>query len=232
MTTKCTPAEDLELVRRFQSGDSEAIRTLFQIHNGLIKYWVRQLLSWADEEEIMEEAYVALYEAIEKFRVSDGEDFHSHIRTSIRRAVYKSREVRRVNRTAYRNSKKVAMAQAELIREFKPRSIEEVARKAELSVRQVKSAVKVVAFPEPLDKAVGLFTEDDPYERQLVRDTLKRLSSYEAQLISLHYYDGYTDPEVGRMLGKKASAIKAARIRAEAKFRAIISGEEGKRDGK
>jgi hypothetical protein len=40
----CTVAADLELVRRYQSGDEEAVNELLKSHDHLIRFWVRKAL--------------------------------------------------------------------------------------------------------------------------------------------------------------------------------------------
>ncbi|HEY6806987.1 MAG TPA: sigma-70 family RNA polymerase sigma factor [Pyrinomonadaceae bacterium] len=232
--SECTWQTDLELFRRYKDGDCEALRILLESHYGLIKFWARQLLLWADHEEILEEGRIGLYKAIKSFRISDNIDFHTHARNFVRKAIYNSAEVRRVKRTLYDNYGTVLSAQDKLMRDLnrKP-TIEEISDETKLSVRQVNNALNVIAaFPSPLNEANGQFALEDPYQTQLIRDALNQLSSPDAQLIVHHHLYGYTDREIGAALGRSNFAIKMARTRAEVKLKAIISGQGTLNDGK
>ena len=224
---------DLDLVARYQSGDERALSILLEGHYGLIKYWARKVLAWADREEIMAEASIAFFESVRDFNVSTNSDFHSHARDLIRRAIYNSPEVRRVRRNLYKNHRKVVEAQETLMERLNRRpSLEELSEETGLSVNQVNTAINVIAaFPFSLEEADGYLTIEDPYESHLIRETVNQLDSEDFEIIVRYYFYGQTDREIGEALGKSKGAITMARGRAIKKLRAIISGEGDLHDG-
>lgn len=224
---------DLELVGRYQSGDERALSVLLEAHYGLIKYWARKVLAWADKEEIMAEANIAFFEAVRDFNVSEDGDFHSQIRDSIRRAIYKSPEVRRVRRNLYKNHRKVVEAQERLMEKLNRRpTLEELSEDTGLSVNQVNTAINVIAaFPFPLEEADGYLTIEDPSVSHLINEAVNELGSEDTRIIVRYYFYGQTDREIGEALSKSKGAITMARGRALKKLKAIISDEGEPDDG-
>ena len=218
---------DLPLVARYQSGDERALTVLLEDHYGLIKYWARTVLAWADREEIMAEACIAFFQSVRDFNASRDGDFHSHARDLIRRAIYNSPEVRRVRRNLYKNHRKVVEALEKLMEKLNRRpTLEELSKETGLSVNQVNTALNVIAaFPLPLEEADGYITTEDPYVSHLIRDAVNQLGSEDFEIIERYYFYGQIDREIGECLGKSKAAITMARRRAIEKLRAIISGE-------
>jgi len=232
----CTVAADLELVRRYQSGDEEAINELLKSHDHLIRFWVRKALAVvpsANREDVIQEAQIGFYQAAAKFNVSEDADFHTQARNHIKRAVYKSSAVRRVSRTLYKNYTEVMKAQARLIKKLnREPTLEELAAEAKLSVRQVDTALNVIAaFPFPLEEAKGYQASEDPYQTQFFNEAISILNSDDADIIIRHRLYGQTDPEIAADLGLATGTVKMRRHRAESKLRDIISVEGDRKDG-
>jgi RNA polymerase sigma factor (sigma-70 family) len=224
---------DLELVGRYQSGDERALGVLLERHYGLIKYWARSVLAWADREEILAEASIAFFQSAKDFNASKHKDFHSHARDLIRRAIYNSPEVRRVGRNLYKNYRKVVAALEELMEKLNRRpTLEELSEETDLSVNQVNTALNVIAaFPFPLEEADGYLTTEDPHVSQSIREAVNQLGSEDFEIIVRYYFYGQTDREIGEALDRSKGAITMARTRAIKKLRAIISGEGDPHDG-
>ena len=229
----CTAEADLELVRRYQNGDQEALVELLEVHRRLIKFWVRKVWAWADRDEVMQESRIGFSLAAKEFDVSKHGDFHAHARNCVMRAVYESRAVMPVRPTLYKHYRQVLEAQDELMRRLDRRpTLEDLSEEAGLSVKQVENALNVVAaFPFPLEAEDGElpieepYRIEDPYQSQLIEDALKQLRPDEARIIILYYLHGLTDREIGGELRKSEDAVKMARMRALAKLRDILSGE-------
>lgn len=224
-----TVESDLELVRRFQSGDQEAMALLMERHMGLITTWVNKL-RWANPDDIKQEANIGFYCAVREFDLSRDSDFLDKARTYVKRAIYESKAVMPVNRTAYRRYRKVLKIQDELSQKLGRRpTLEELSMEAELSVKQVENALDVIAaLPLQVEVengrlAIGQrFETADPYQSQLVQDLVKRLNSDDASLINLFYFAGLTDPEIAEKWDHSKAAIKMARMRALKKLRDIM----------
>ena len=230
--TICTAESDLESVKRYQNGDQQELRALLDIHLRLIKFWVRKVLAWADRDEVMQEARIGFSNAAQEFDVSAAGDFHEQAKTYVIRSVHNSRAVMPVRRTLYKHYREVLKHQDELMQELdRMPTTEEVARKTKLSVRQVENALSVIAaFPDRLEGEDGKlaikepFEFVDPYQKQLLKDALKKLNRDDAELV-IYDLQGLTDREIAERLGKSEGAVKMARTRALKKLRDIISGE-------
>ena len=230
---RCTFEADLRLVKRHRNGDLHALDELFQSHRPLILFWIRRVWSWADREEVMQEVRIGLSKAAMEFDASKNDDFHGQVRSCVMNAVFNSRAVLPVRPTLYRHYRDVLRAQDELMRKLDRRpTLGELADAAELSERQVETALNVIAaFPFPLEAEDGQlaieepYHVEDPYQSQLIKDALKQLSRYDRMLIIRFYYYGETDPEIGADLDKSDDAVKVARNRALERLRDIISDE-------
>jgi len=234
--SRCTGEADLELLRRYQRGDEEALNELLKSHDHLIRFWVRKALAvvpTANREDVIQEAQIGFYQAAAEFNVSENADFHTQARNYIKRAVYKSSAVRPVTRTLYKNYTKVMQAQARLIKKLnREPTLEELGAEAELSVRQVDTALNVIAaFPFPLEEAEEYQASEDPYQTQFFNDAISRLSSGDADIIMRYHFYGQTDPEIAADLGLATGTVKMRRHRAESKLRDIISLEGDRKDG-
>jgi RNA polymerase sporulation-specific sigma factor len=235
--SRCAGSEaDLKLLRRYQDGDEEALAALFKGHYGLIYTWVSRVLvtlSWANRDDIRQEALIGFWEAAKTFDTSGNGDFHSEARNSARRKIFESPEVRIVSRTLYEHYRKVMDAQDNLMKKLnRMPTLEELAHEAGLSVNQVNTALNVIAaFPLPLEEADGHLASEDPHQSQLIGDALNQLDANDPDIIIRYYYYGQTDSEIAIDLGMSPGAVKMARHRALEKLRGIILGEGDRKDG-
>ncbi len=238
-SSRCAGEADLELLRRYQNGDEEALAALFKGHYGLIYSWVRQVLvaiPRANRDDIRQEALIGFWEAAKTFDTSGDGDFHSEARNCAWRKIFKSKEVRIVGRTLYEHYHKVMEAQNSLMKKLnRMPTLEELAWEAGLSVNQVNTALNVIAaFTFPLEEADGYLASEDTYQSQLISDAMNQLDADDpdgVDIIIRYYFYGQTDSEIAKDLGRSAAAIKMARHRALEKLRGIISGEGGRKDG-
>lgn len=236
--SRCTPERDLELLRRYQSADQEALGVLVEVHYGLIKAWAYELSEafvWVDRDDILQLASLGFIEAANTFEVSRSPYFHWWAKKRVSWAIYNSSDVRLVKRTLYGNYSRVIEAQDTLMQKLNRQpTIEELSEETKLSVKQVENALNVIAmFPLQLEAEDGKLIEepyhiDDPYESQLIIEVLKQLSPDEIKIIILFCYE-YTDREIAEKLGRSEGAIKMARTRALKKPGKIF-GRKG-RDG-
>ncbi len=246
--SRCTIESDLELLKRYQNGDQEALDDLVSSHLGLIYFWVGKVvrkIRWVSREDLRQEGCVGFIEAAKKFDISKNDDFHSKARELSREAVkaslFRSSEVGFIKRHLYRNCRKVVKAIDELSIELDRRPThEELAERTKLTERQVNNAMDVIAAlpfllqSEEREERVeveDLHQFEDPYEAQQIKDALKQLGRHEALVIIRFHFYGQTDSEIAKDLRRSTAAIKMARRRAEQKLRAIIFAEEFEKDG-
>src|SRR5215204_3699694 len=158
--SRCAGEADLELLKRYQSADEEAVSALLKGHYGLIYYWVSKVLlgiPWANRDDIMQEALIGFWDAAKTFDTSGDGDFHTEARNCVRRKIFASKEVRVVNRTLYEHYREVTAAQNNLQEKLnRMPTVEELAREAGLSENQVNTALNVIAaFTLPIEEADG-----------------------------------------------------------------------------
>ena len=65
-----------------------------------------------------------------------------------------------------------------------------------------------------------------PDQRRVVLGAVLELPQRERQVVYLHYYEGYTAPEIGRLLGKNVNTIYTNLARARERLRERLGGED------
>ena len=65
-----------------------------------------------------------------------------------------------------------------------------------------------------------------PDQRREVLEAVLELPQRERQVVYLHYYEGYTAPEIGRLLGKNVNTIYTNLARARERLRERLGGED------
>lgn len=77
----------------------------------------------------------------------------------------------------------------------------------------------------PLEEAVNKAVEPYGEAGEVLRAVLSLPEQYR-QVVYLHYYEGYTAPEIGRMLGKNPNTVYTLLTRARERLRKTLGGEE------
>jgi RNA polymerase sigma factor (sigma-70 family) len=234
----CTAETDLELINRYQNGDEQALNNLFQIHEGLIKFWARKVGSLADRDDVMQEARIGFMRAAQTFDVSTTHNFHLYARKMVMDGIFKSPTIRRVNATLVSHHREVLLAQNKLMRELdRMPTLEELSEATQLSIKQVENTLNVIAaFPAPLEAIDDRRTIEESsqieaaYQSELVADLINRLNPDQQDVIVRSYFYNQTPAEIASSLGKSEAAIKLARRRALTKLRNIIFGRSSKID--
>lgn len=238
--SSCAGEADLELLRRYQNGDEQALVALFKGHYVFLIYpLIRKALVAnlrAKRDDIRQEALFGFWEAAKTFDTSGSGDFHTEAWNCVRRKIYESKEVRIVGRTLYKHYRKVMDAQDNLMKKLnRMPTLKELAREAGLSVNQVNTALNVIAaFPLPLEEADGHLASEDPYQSHSISDAMIQLAAVDpvgVDILIRHYYYGQTDGEIAKDIGMSPEDVKTARHRALKKLRDIISGKGGRKDG-
>ena len=65
-----------------------------------------------------------------------------------------------------------------------------------------------------------------PQTSSEVLETVLRLPEKYRQVVYLHYYEGYTAPEIGRILGKNVNSVYTLITRARQMLKQALGGEE------
>jgi RNA polymerase sigma factor (sigma-70 family) len=231
--SSCTDEADRELLRRYQGGDETAFVELLEVHSGYIRYWVDLALkkaSWAHVADLRQLAHWGFFEAARKYKFSRKGNFHALARIHAWGRMINSPEVRIVHRTQYDNHSKVLAAQDRLMKKLERRpSAQELAQDADLSIKQVETAIKVDPFPSALDENDGALSLEDSDTSQLLGDAISLLSPAQAE-VATRRYAGDKFSEIAKALGKSEDAVKKLYERAKKKLKGIIRGKGIRKD--
>ena len=232
-SSSCTDEADRELLRRYQGGDEAAFTELLKTHSGFIWYWVKLALErapWAHADDLRQEAHWGFFEAAKKYDSSIKDTFHTLARIRAWGRMMDSPEVRIVNRTLYDNHREVMAARDRLMKKLERHPThQELAQEANLSVKQVENAIKVVPFPSPLDENDKALSAEDFDTSQLLGDAIALLSPEQADVVTRRYA-GEKFWEIAQALGKSEDAVKKLHGRAKKTLKGIIQGKGIRKD--
>ena len=77
----------------------------------------------------------------------------------------------------------------------------------------------------PIEKAEGIFTVDK-YDEEGVFGAVLNLPKKYRMVVYLYYYEGYTTPEIGRILGKGDATVRSMLHRARLLLKSELKGGE------
>jgi RNA polymerase sigma-70 factor (ECF subfamily) len=77
----------------------------------------------------------------------------------------------------------------------------------------------------PLDELTEL-AADMPEDHREVLEAVLALPKKYREVIYLHYYEGYTAPEIGRILGKNPNTVYTLLTRAKGELRGKLGGDD------
>ena len=231
--SSCSDEADRELLRRYQRGDETAFVELLEVHSVYVRRWVSSALKqapWAHAEDLRQLAHWGFFDAAKKYKFSRKGNFHALARIRAWGTMFDSPEVRIVGRTLYDNHSEVIAAQERLMKKLeRSPSLDELAQEANLSIKQVETAMKVVPFPSELDENDEALSIEDSDTSQLLSDAIALLSSDQAEVI-IRRYAGDKFLEIAKALGKSEDAVKKLHERAKKKLKGIIQGEGIRKD--
>ena len=76
----------------------------------------------------------------------------------------------------------------------------------------------------PLDEILEMPAAEAPDHREVLEAVLSLPQKYK-DVVYLHYYEGYTAPQIGRLLGKKVNTVYTLLTRAKQLLREKLGGE-------
>ena len=76
----------------------------------------------------------------------------------------------------------------------------------------------------PLDEAVGQEAPGDPCLNEVLEAVLSLPQKYR-DVVYLHYYEGYTAPQIGQLLGKNVNTVYTLLTRSKGMLREKLGGE-------
>ena len=233
-----------ELMRRARQGDQEARRELVEGNLRLVLSVIQRFdRSGENPDDLFQVGCIGLLKAIENFDTSLNVKFSTYgvpmISGEIRRYLRDNSAIR-VSRSLRDTAYKVLKTREDLRRDSqKEPTLEEIAKKLDISVEEAGYAMDAIASPmslhdpiysdggDPLtvmDQIRDEKNSDETWiEHIALRDAMKQLSDREKRILALRFYDGRTQMEVAGEVGISQAQVSRLEKNAISRIRKAIS---------
>ncbi|TGB00305.1 FliA/WhiG family RNA polymerase sigma factor [Sporolactobacillus shoreae] len=242
---------ELENWNRWNEGrDKDAADFLLQLYMPLVQYHVQRISAGlprnVDRSELQSYGLIGLYDALEKFDRRRDLKFDTYASFRIRGAILDGlRKEDWMPRSVREKSKRIEKAVNQIEQEEKrSASIEEIAKKCEMTVDEVSQVVSegLIANLLSLDDGTTGGKSDYPAasiedpdailpdqhliemeNHRILAEQIDKLSEKERLVVSLFYYEGLTLTEIGQVLELSTSRISQLHSKALLKLRQYLS---------
>lgn len=234
-----------ELLIRSRKGDPEARERLIEGNLRLVLSVIQRFAARGENpDDLFQVGCIGLLKAIANFDPSREVKFSTYgvplIAGEIRRYLRDNSAIR-VSRSLRDTAYRILQCKEALAAEYgREPSLEEIAKKLELSLEEVTGAMDAISVPvslyEPvysdggdpltvMDQVRDLKNTDDQWiERIALREAYQRLSPREKQILFLRFYDGRTQVEVASQIGISQAQVSRLEKGAIGSIRSYVCG--------
>ena len=222
--------DNADLLKRAETGDSEAETELVEKNMGLVYSIVRRFLNrGCDAEDLIQIGAIGLIKAVKKFDFSFGVKLSTYavpmIIGEIKRFLRDDGAIK-VSRAVKENAARARRAEDELRRRLgRDPTLCEIASESGMDEWEITEAYDASLPPESLqagtdnaDPLINRLSSDDTeekiVEKVFLKDALGKLSEREYEIISMRYFRGKTQTEVAERIG--VSQVQISRIEKKA----------------
>jgi RNA polymerase sporulation-specific sigma factor len=224
-------SEQLELIRRAQSGDREASERLVTENSGLIWSVARRFIGRGTEpDDLYQLGCLGFIKAVEGFDLNFGTQFSTYavpkIAGEIRRFLRDDGAVK-VSRSIKERAAAIKTVRNQLLSALgRDPTVGEISRQTGLSPEEIALAETATASTESIHREAGEdgFTlenilsdtesEESMVEKISLRQGIENLPQREQTVIKLRYYHGLTQERVAQVL--EVSQVQVSRIEKKA----------------
>lgn len=221
----------LELIRRAQAGDREAVETLVTENSGLIWAVARRFIGRGTEpDDLYQLGCLGFLKAVEGFDLEFGTQFSTYavpkISGEIRRFLRDDGAIK-VSRGIKERSAAIKTARNHLVAALgREPTVQEISRQTGFTPEEIAVAETATASTESIHAEAGEdgFTlenvltdtesEESLLEKISLRQAISALSEREALVIKLRYFHGLTQERVAKVLA--VSQVQVSRIEKKA----------------
>lgn len=224
-------SDQLELIRRAQSGDREASEILVTENSGLIWAVVRRFIGrGAEPDDLYQLGCLGFLKAVEGFDLEYGTQFSTYavpkISGEIRRFLRDDGAIK-VSRGIKERSALIKTARHNLTSALgREPTVNEISRQTGLTPEEIALAETATSATESIHAQTGdegftlenvltdTDSEDVMLEKLSLRQSIGSLPEREAMVIKLRYFHGLTQDRVSKVLG--VSQVQVSRIEKKA----------------
>lgn len=211
----------MQLIYKAQEGDKKSRDTLIEENLGLVHHIVKRYTNRGyDNDELFQIGCIGLIKAVDHFDVSYKVQFSTYavpmIMGEIRRFI-RDNTMLKMPRSVKENALKINGAREKLVKQLgREPTIDEIIYETKLTKEEVILATDLPWDVESLSKPMGLKdgkeiclqdkmadsvdTQEDIVRHVFLDELMKKLTSFEAELIRLRYYENKTQLQTATLL--------------------------------
>lgn len=239
---KCTNEKSIELLKKIKQGSPGAQDEFIMLNMRLVLSIIQRFNLKSDiADDVFQVGMIGLMKSIDNFDMSHGVKFSTYavpmIIGEIRRYIRDNNAVK-VSRNLRDIAYKAIQTKQELLKTCANEpSIDDIADKLEIPVRDVACALDAISEPISLyetvygedndnmlvlDQIKDLETENNLIEKTALYDALQELSEREKQILFLRYFDGKTQTEISEEIGISQAQVSRLEKNALAFIKQIV----------